>query len=182
VDLLAEIAVPPRFRPGAEALLPPALRAEVDAYLAARQPAGFLAALRQRLLLPAHEVHLCGTKYNVPLLNALVFYVGVQVRAAPAGPARQPLDTVLGAAGWQVARHVPPWLRPGSGRAGLAQRAGGSRDLGRRPLVAALMMAARSAASDCAAATWLGWHWLPPWRAADRRTEEGRHCPSRADG
>jgi len=87
VDLLAEIAVPPRFRPGAEALLPPALRAEVDAYLAARQPAGFLAALRQRLLLPAHEVHLCGTKYNVPLLNALVFYVGVQARAAPAGPA-----------------------------------------------------------------------------------------------
>ena len=75
--------MPPRFRPGAEALLPPALRAEVDAYLASRQPAGFLAALRQRLLLPAHEVHLCGTKYNVPLLNALVFYVGVQARPSP---------------------------------------------------------------------------------------------------
>ncbi|KAK9843414.1 hypothetical protein WJX81_000935 [Elliptochloris bilobata] len=82
VDLLAEIAVPPRFRPGAEALLPPALRAEVDAYLGSRQPAGFLAALRQRLLLPVHEVHLCGTKYNVPLLNALVFYVGVQAGKA----------------------------------------------------------------------------------------------------
>ena len=93
VDLLAEIAVPPRFRPGAEALLPPALRAEVDAYLGSRQPAGFLAALRQRLLLPAHEVHLCGTKFNVPLLNALVFYVGVQARRpspAPALPVTSP--------------------------------------------------------------------------------------------
>lgn len=83
MDLLAEIAAPPHFRPGAEALLPGGLRGEVDAYLAARQPAGFLAALRQRLLLPAHEVHLCGTKYNVPLLNALVFYVGMQARPNP---------------------------------------------------------------------------------------------------
>ncbi len=182
MDLLAEIAVPPRFRPGAEALLPPALRAEVDAYLAARQPAGFLAALRQRLLLPAHEVHLCGTKYNVPLLNALVFYVGVQVRAAPAGPARQPLDTVLGAAGWQVARHVPPWLRPGSGRAGLAQRAGGSRDLGRRPLVAALMMAARERCERLCSCHVVELA-LASVLAGCRQEDRGRlRCPSRADG
>ena len=80
VDLLAEIAVPPQFRPEAGALLPAGLRGEVDAYLAQRQPVTFLASLKQRLLLPQHEVLLCGTKYNVPLLNALVFYVGIRVR------------------------------------------------------------------------------------------------------
>ncbi len=35
--------------------------------------------LPARLQLPAQEAMLCGTRYNVPLLNALVFYVGIQV-------------------------------------------------------------------------------------------------------
>ena len=85
VDLLAEIAVPPQYRPDASALLPGPLRGEVDAYLAARQPVAFLAGLRQRLLLPQAEVQLHGTSYNVPLLNALVFYVGIKVRWCPCG-------------------------------------------------------------------------------------------------
>ena len=80
MDLLAETAVPPQFRPDAGALLPGPLRAEVDAYLGARQPGAFLAGLKQRLLLPPQEVALCGTSYNVPLLNALVFYVGIKAR------------------------------------------------------------------------------------------------------
>ncbi len=80
MDLLSEITIAPSYRPEAAALLPAGLRAEVDAYMAARQPATFLATLKQRLLLPQHETLLCGTKYSQPLLNALVFYVGIRVR------------------------------------------------------------------------------------------------------
>lgn len=80
MDLLSEITIAPSYRPEAAALLPAGLRAEVDAYMAARQPASFLATLKQRLLLPQHETLLCGTKYSQPLLNALVFYVGIRVR------------------------------------------------------------------------------------------------------
>ena len=79
VDLLPEIGMAPRFRPEVTTLLGPALRTEVDAYLAHRQPPHFPGSLRSRLALPPHEVAICGTKYNVPLLNALVFYVGIQV-------------------------------------------------------------------------------------------------------
>lgn len=35
--------------------------------------------IKARLLLPASEAVPCGTKYNVPLLNALVLYIGMQV-------------------------------------------------------------------------------------------------------
>jgi len=80
VDLLSEITIAPSYRPEASALLPATLRAEVDTYMAARQPATFLTSLKQRLLLPQHETVLCGTKYSQPLLNALVFYVGIRVR------------------------------------------------------------------------------------------------------
>ena len=43
--------------------------------------ASFLAGLKQRLLLPEHEYINSGygTKYNVELLNSLVFYVGIKV-------------------------------------------------------------------------------------------------------
>ena len=48
-------------------------------YLTQRQPASFLATLRGRLLLGAAEQAATGTRYDCPLLNALVFYVGIQV-------------------------------------------------------------------------------------------------------
>jgi CCR4-NOT transcription complex subunit 1 len=79
VDLLPEINVAPSYQPEASSLLPDAFRAEVDAYLGSRQPPSFLANLKQRVVLPQHENILTGTKYNVPLLNALVFYVGIRV-------------------------------------------------------------------------------------------------------
>ena len=83
VDLLPEIKVPPQFRPLTSELLPLGLAAEVDSYLATRQPATFLTGLKQRLMLPEHEYINSGygTKYNVELLNSLVFYVGIKVRA-----------------------------------------------------------------------------------------------------
>lgn len=55
-------------------------RAEVDGYLNARQPGGWLGGLRGRLLLPPGEVVAAGTHYDTPLINALVFYVGIRVR------------------------------------------------------------------------------------------------------
>ena len=58
----------------------------MDSYLRSRQPESFLQSLRQRLLLPAQDVALYGTRYNCPLLNALVFYVGVQVSKIPSQP------------------------------------------------------------------------------------------------
>ena len=81
VDLLPEIKQPPHFRPPTAELLPLGLAAEVDSYMATRQPGTFLAGLKQRLLLPEHEYINSGygTKYNVELLNSLVFYVGIKV-------------------------------------------------------------------------------------------------------
>jgi hypothetical protein len=60
------------------------LTAEVDGYLASRHPASFLAGLKQRLMLSEHEYAASGygTKYNVELLNSLVFYVGIKVHTS----------------------------------------------------------------------------------------------------
>lgn len=55
-------------------------RAEVDGYLSVRQPGAWLSGLRGRLLLPPGEVVVAGTHYDVPLINALVFYIGIRVR------------------------------------------------------------------------------------------------------
>ena len=52
----------------------------MDTFLHSRSNQSFLVQLPARLQLPAQEAMLCGTRYNVPLLNALVFYVGIQVR------------------------------------------------------------------------------------------------------
>jgi hypothetical protein len=55
-------------------------RTAVDGYLRARDPSGpFLASLRGRISLSQQESIMQGTRYNVPLLNALVFYVGIEV-------------------------------------------------------------------------------------------------------
>ncbi len=52
----------------------------MDGYLARRGSPGWLGGLRGRLLLPPGDVAAAGTNYNVPLINALVFYVGIRVR------------------------------------------------------------------------------------------------------
>ena len=91
VDLLPEIAVPPRFVPAPDQLLPAPLRAEVDALLAQRGPPQALLGLRARLALAPADALVCGTKYNVPLVNALAFYVGIRaVEAQPPKPGQPP--------------------------------------------------------------------------------------------
>lgn len=77
VDLLPEINQPPRALPDPEHLLPKLLAAEVDTFLKARGPPAFALELRQRLLLGQQDAVVCGTRYNVPLMNALVLYLGM---------------------------------------------------------------------------------------------------------
>lgn len=78
VDQLPEVALPPRYSPPVDSLLPAPLRAEVDAILTGQTQPNAVAALRQRLLLGPSEVLPAGSKYNAPLINALVFYVGIR--------------------------------------------------------------------------------------------------------
>jgi hypothetical protein len=44
-----------------------------------RQPASFVTELKQKLLLSPSDAASAGTRYNVPLINSLVLYVGMQV-------------------------------------------------------------------------------------------------------
>ncbi|XP_024528197.1 CCR4-NOT transcription complex subunit 1 isoform X1 [Selaginella moellendorffii] len=80
VDLLPEISHPPRILSDVEAALKSKqLKGDVDEYLKTRlSPPLFLVDLKQRLLLSQHESGLSGTRYNVPLINSLVLYVGMQ--------------------------------------------------------------------------------------------------------
>eukprot|EP01117_Protostelium_nocturnum_P004885 TRINITY_DN1770_c0_g1_i1.p1 TRINITY_DN1770_c0_g1~~TRINITY_DN1770_c0_g1_i1.p1 ORF type:complete len:1948 (-),score=339.96 TRINITY_DN1770_c0_g1_i1:159-6002(-) len=77
VDLLPEINQPPRIMSNVMAALNQAgsLKADLDNYLRVRHPQTFLLDLRSKLLLPNDQVS-GGTRYNVPLINSLVLYLG----------------------------------------------------------------------------------------------------------
>ncbi|ONK63797.1 uncharacterized protein A4U43_C07F19040 [Asparagus officinalis] len=80
IDLLAEISQAPRILSDVDgALKAKQIKADIDEYLQTR-PEGstFLSELKQRLFLPLNEANLAGTRYNVPLINSLVLYVGMQ--------------------------------------------------------------------------------------------------------
>ncbi|KAJ4795845.1 transcription regulator [Rhynchospora pubera] len=80
IDLLPEILQAPRILSDVEgALKVKQIKGDIDEYLKTR-PEGspFLAELRQKLLLPQSEVSQAGTRYNVPLINSLVLYIGMQ--------------------------------------------------------------------------------------------------------
>jgi CCR4-NOT transcription complex subunit 1 len=100
-QLLPEIGLPPRGLPPQERLLPPGLRAQLDSFLASRQPGGLPAGLARALLVPeaalkaAAAARAAGggppSRYNVPLMHALVLYLGGAAAAgqplAPGAPA-----------------------------------------------------------------------------------------------
>jgi len=78
VDLLPEINQAPRILSNYTAALQQNnFKQEIDNYLKTRSSL-FLIDLRNKLLLSAQEAMINGTKYNVPLINALVLYTGVQ--------------------------------------------------------------------------------------------------------
>ncbi|XVE76912.1 hypothetical protein DITRI_Ditri13aG0018400 [Diplodiscus trichospermus] len=81
IDLLPEIREPPRILSEVDAALKAKqMKADVDEYLKTRPQGGssFLIELKQRLLLSPSEAASAGTRYNVPLMNSLVLYVGMQ--------------------------------------------------------------------------------------------------------
>ncbi|XP_020095725.1 CCR4-NOT transcription complex subunit 1 isoform X2 [Ananas comosus] len=80
IDLLAEITQSPRILSDVDgALKAKQIKTEIDDYLKTR-PEGspFLTELKQRVLLPQSEANVAGTRYNIPLINSLVLYVGMQ--------------------------------------------------------------------------------------------------------
>jgi CCR4-NOT transcription complex subunit 1 len=82
VDMLPDIAQPPRILSDLTAQLAhhrQTLLAPLDSYLKNRAPPTFPGQIRHQLLLTrAAQVKEAGTKYNVPLINSLVLYVGCQ--------------------------------------------------------------------------------------------------------
>ncbi|GMI99089.1 hypothetical protein like AT1G02080 [Hibiscus trionum] len=81
IDLLPEIRESPRILSEVDAALKAKqMKADVDEYLKTRPQGGssFLTELKQRLLLSPSEAASAGTRYNVPLINSLVLYVGMQ--------------------------------------------------------------------------------------------------------
>ena len=55
-------------------------RSDIDTYLSTRGPATFLGGLKQRLMLAENETLDAGSAYNIPLINALIFYCGIEAR------------------------------------------------------------------------------------------------------
>ncbi|KAI3444740.1 hypothetical protein Pfo_001405 [Paulownia fortunei] len=80
IDLLAEISQSPRILSEVDAALKvKQIKSDVDEYLKTRQQgSSFLAELKQKLLLSPSDAARAGTRYNVPLINSLVLYVGMQ--------------------------------------------------------------------------------------------------------
>ncbi|KAM7434782.1 CCR4-NOT transcription complex subunit 1 [Porites harrisoni] len=75
VDLLTDIAHSPRILTNfASAIQPASFKKDLDSYLKTRAPVTFLTELRTHLQVSNEP----GTHYNVPLMNALVLYVGTQ--------------------------------------------------------------------------------------------------------
>lgn len=75
VDMLAEITQAPRILPTYAALIQPAsFKKDLDNYLKTRAPITFLSEIRSNLQVLSEP----GIRYNIPLLNAVVLYVGAQ--------------------------------------------------------------------------------------------------------
>eukprot|EP00927_Polykrikos_kofoidii_P002672 TRINITY_DN11067_c0_g5_i2.p1 TRINITY_DN11067_c0_g5~~TRINITY_DN11067_c0_g5_i2.p1 ORF type:complete len:2502 (+),score=564.25 TRINITY_DN11067_c0_g5_i2:638-7507(+) len=79
VDLLPEIKIPPRVLANYTAtLLQQKLKADVDTYMRSRDKR-LLETIKEKLRLPKGENLNHDTRCNVPLLNALLLYVGVHL-------------------------------------------------------------------------------------------------------
>ncbi|XP_062201118.1 uncharacterized protein LOC133903692 isoform X2 [Phragmites australis] len=79
IDLLAEISIAPRIMTDVDgALKAKQMKTQVDEYLKRPEGSLFLTDLKQKLLLSQNEANVAGTRYNVPLVNSLVLYVGMQ--------------------------------------------------------------------------------------------------------
>ncbi len=141
MDLLPEIQQLPRVVPDPEQLIPEPLRQQVDAFLRTRAPANLPQDLAKRCLAPpANGYNADGTPrpptpggagappaagstpvnpnapsaYNVPLMNALVLYVGSQAKAvsSPLHPGAQVRSST---GSHRNAHRIPPVVRASHG-------------------------------------------------------------------
>jgi CCR4-NOT transcription complex subunit 1 len=79
VDLLPEIFESPRIMSSvAQIIGQREIKDELDNWIKTHSPSHFLQTLPQKLLLPAQEARLLGTRYSVQTINSLVLYVGMQ--------------------------------------------------------------------------------------------------------
>ncbi|XP_074382310.1 uncharacterized protein LOC141724188 isoform X2 [Apium graveolens] len=80
IDLLAEITQSPRILSEVDAALrAKQMKSDVDDFLMTKQQgSSFLSELKKKLLLAPVDAARAGIRYNVPLMNSLVLYVGVQ--------------------------------------------------------------------------------------------------------
>ncbi|KAF9558989.1 hypothetical protein EC968_006772 [Mortierella alpina] len=79
VDLLPEIHQPPRVLSDYTTSLTISLKRDVDTYLRMRERGLFMDNLGEILAIDRNNLDLCsrGSKYNVPMMNSLVLYVGI---------------------------------------------------------------------------------------------------------
>ncbi|XP_068649486.1 uncharacterized protein [Aristolochia californica] len=108
IDLLAEISQSPHILSEVDAALKAKqMKADIDEYLKTKQGPILPSELKQKLLLPQIEVALAGTRYNVPLINSLVLYVGMQaIQQLQSKSAQQmhtgPMDIFLAGAAMEI--------------------------------------------------------------------------------
>uniref|UniRef100_UPI00358E5F7C CCR4-NOT transcription complex subunit 1-like isoform X3 n=1 Tax=Myxine glutinosa TaxID=7769 RepID=UPI00358E5F7C len=74
VDMLSEINIPPRILTNFTTVMPLQFKKDLDSYLKTRSPVTFLSELRSNLQVSTEP----GMRYNIPLINGLVLYVGTQ--------------------------------------------------------------------------------------------------------
>lgn len=76
--MLSDITTAPRIYSNyTAAIQPPSFKKELDSYLKQRAPVSFFAELKRNLQCSNEP----GSRYKMPLMNALVLYVGTQAIA-----------------------------------------------------------------------------------------------------
>lgn len=93
VDMLAEIGNPPRIMANfAATIQPSSFKRDLDSYLKTRTPFNLLTELRSNLQANAEP----GSRYNIPLINAVVLYVGTQAIQHVQSKMQTPTITTVG--------------------------------------------------------------------------------------
>jgi CCR4-NOT transcription complex subunit 1 len=110
VDLLPEIKEPPRIYSNFMAVFTDmAMMRTLDQYLKTGEPASFLPELVTKLQLTSPEqINARGTKYNVPLINGLVLYVGM--KALSESSVVHPYSEITAAAAMEIFRTLATQL------------------------------------------------------------------------
>jgi len=90
--MLTEIAHPPKIMTNVPLMIQPEqFKKDLDSYLKTRSPATFPSDLRSKLQVTNDP----GNRYNIPLINALVLYVGTQAIATIQAKGMSPSTTTI---------------------------------------------------------------------------------------